>query len=78
MRYLKYAVMLGFLVVVAGAGTAHAQVRFGVGVGVGQSTVGQLMSGRHRTASMATMGIPHTRARHTATTALTISMAACL
>ena len=35
MRYLKYAVMLGFLVAVAGAGTANAQVRFGVGVGVG-------------------------------------------
>jgi hypothetical protein len=51
MRYLKYAVLLGLCMVVAG--TAHAQVRVGVGVGVGPGYVGRL---RH--ARTATMGMP--------------------
>jgi len=38
MRYLKYAVLLGLCMVVAG--TAHAQVRVGVGVGFGPAYVG--------------------------------------
>src|SRR5277367_5659894 len=38
MRYLKYAVLLGLCMVVAG--TAHAQVRVGVGFGVAPGYVG--------------------------------------
>lgn len=41
MRYLRYAGLLGLLVLLAGvaAPAAHAQVRFGIGIGVGPAYV---------------------------------------
>ena len=70
MRYLKYAVLLGLFVVVAGAGTAHAQVAVRI---MAQATLGRL-----RYARMVTMAMRPTRARLMATTARIILTAACL